>query len=107
LGTITAVNEKSHPLVESFSVNQNYPNPFNPSTRISYNLAQAGNVRITVFDVLGRNIQTLRDGVENSGNHEVVWNARSANGNVLPSGIYFCRVQSGNQSKVIKMLLNK
>ena len=105
--TVTSVANQADERVTSFKVYQNFPNPFNPSTRISYNLTQTGSVRITVYDVLGRSLQTLRDGVENSGYHEVVWNARSANGTVLPSGIYFCRVQSGNQSKVIKMLLNK
>jgi len=107
LGTITDVKESQVSKVTSFVVNQNYPNPFNPSTKISYSLIRSGSVKITVYDILGRAIQTLRNGLENSGQHEVVWNARSSNGSVLPSGIYFCRVQSGSESKVIKMLLNK
>ena len=108
LGSVTAVKESSSmQKLAGFQLNQNYPNPFNPDTRISYSLSQTANTQVVVYDVLGRIIQTIKNETQTAGYHEVVWNARSSNGSVMPSGIYFCRVQSGNDSKVIKMILNR
>ncbi len=81
---------------------QNYPNPFNPSTRISFELAVPGKVRLEIFDLKGRNIATLIDQILPSGPHQLDWDAQD-----LPSGIYFCRLQSGSQTVIRKMILMK
>ena len=105
---ITAVkNENKQVSVTGFQLNQNYPNPFNPDTKISYNLSHAGNTQVVIYDVLGRMVQTLKNESQSAGHHELSWNAKSASGSVMPSGIYFCRVTSGSDSKVIKMILNR
>ncbi|MBK8167258.1 MAG: hypothetical protein IPK64_15055 [bacterium] len=67
---------------------QNYPNPFNPSTRIDFALEKAGNVELSVFDLAGRHVATLRNGTLAAGDHHVVWNGRSDTGASLPAGQY-------------------
>ncbi len=86
----------------SFFLRQNYPNPFNPTTVVSYELPTAAFVELKVYDVLGRDVATLVDGVQRSGSHQVVFD-----GSKLPSGVYFCRLASLNQSRVMKMVLVK
>ncbi len=86
----------------------NYPNPFNPSTKIHYNLPEAGQVRIVVSDMNGREVSTLVNGMQKAGSYELVWNAAMhQNGTSLPSGTYFCRLQAGSNVKTIKMLYMK
>jgi hypothetical protein len=77
-----------------------YPNPFNPSTTISFALPEADVVRIAVFDVAGRWIQTLVNEKRGAGNHTVSFDARD-----LPSGVYFARMESGRFTMTKKMLL--
>ncbi|MCX6122592.1 MAG: T9SS type A sorting domain-containing protein [Ignavibacteriales bacterium] len=78
-------NERSTP--DQFALNQNFPNPFNPTTVISYQLPEASHVAIKVFDMLGREVATLVDGVKSAGQHTVELNASK-----LRSGIYFYRL---------------
>lgn len=85
-----------------YSLGQNYPNPFNPSTKIKFTLPQAGNVKLTVYDILGREIRTLVNEVRDAGVHEVSFNASS-----LSSGVYFYRIEAGKYTATKKMLLIK
>ena len=80
----------------------NYPNPFNPTTKISFSLPQKSQIKLKVFDVLGREIQILADGVYEAGKYEVEFNATN-----LPSGVYFYNFTSGSNSITKKMLLMK
>jgi choice-of-anchor B domain-containing protein len=89
-------------LPENFSLNQNYPNPFNPTTRIRFQISDIGFVNLKVFDILGNEIATLVNEEKSAGSYEV-----SFNGSGLPSGIYFARLTTGNQSAIIKMSLMK
>ncbi len=84
---------------KSFELRQAYPNPFNPSTTIGYTLPEASHVILRVYNLLGEEITTLRDGPESAGEHSVVFDARQ-----LPSGVYFYRIQAGNVSAVRKVL---
>ncbi len=85
-----------------FSLKQNFPNPFNPSTTISYSLPQNGLVTIKFFDVLGNEIKTIVNQNISAGEHLV-----SFDGKNLTSGIYFYRLQSGNQVATKKLMLLK
>lgn len=85
-----------------FNVQQNYPNPFNPSTMINYSIPTDGNVKITVYNTLGKQVAVLVDEFQKSGSHAV----RFANSN-LSSGVYFYRVESGNNVKTLRMMLLK
>ena len=88
------------PLV--FNLAQNYPNPFNPSTMISYSIPSASDVRLSVFDVLGREVAVLVDEKQSAGIYTTAFNGRT-----LSSGIYFCRLQADKQVKTQKMMFMK
>lgn len=87
---------------ESYFELKNYPNPFNPLTTITYILKESGNVRVTVYDRLGREVKVLVDETQNAGTHNVDFN-----GSNLPSGMYFYRIQSNDKTEVRKMILAK
>ena len=101
IGKITTV-ESSPIIPKYFALQQNYPNPFNPVTTIIYWLAEESKVKLNVFDILGREIVTLIDDVQNPGNYAVKFDARN-----IPSGIYFCQLQAGKFIATIKMMLVK
>lgn len=75
-------------LPPTFRLVQNYPNPFNPGTTIRYELPEAANVSLTIFNILGQVVATLVDEKKEAGGYQVQWNASTA-----PSGIYFCRLR--------------
>lgn len=82
-----------------FSLSQNYPNPFNPSTQIVYSLLKSGIVSLTIYDNLGKEINTLVNGAfQSSGSYTVEWNGRDRNGMEVSSGIYYYRLSFGNGS---------
>jgi parallel beta-helix repeat protein len=81
---------------------QNYPNPFNSSTTIEYALSEASDVKIEIFDILGRHAETLVNEKQRAGYHQVIWNA-----NDHSSGLYFCRIQAGEYVVTKKMVLSK
>ena len=76
--------EESLPL--TYGLHQNYPNPFNPSTQINFDLPEAGNVSLVIYDVLGREVAKLVDSYHEAGYHSVTWNASS-----FASGVYLAR----------------
>ena len=73
----------------TFALHQNYPNPFNPSTTISFDMPLAGQVRLTVYNMLGQEITTLVNGQMASGRASIVWNATDHAGVSVASGVYF------------------
>jgi len=79
-----------------------YPNPFNPSTRITYDLPVPANVRLRIFDVLGRETAVLVDDHMNAGRYSIEWNAQS-----FPSGTYFVVMQAADKRFIQRMLLLK
>jgi len=87
---------------EQFSLSQNYPNPFNASTSISFALPQPGDVRLVVYDLLGRQVETLLDGYRPAGTHRITFDASD-----YSSGVYFYRVQAGERVETKRMLLLK
>jgi len=78
------------------------PNPFNPETTVAYELPEAGNVTLTVWNLAGQQVATLIDGYRDSGSHQVTWNASH-----LTSGIYFFRLQAGGEMAVSKVVFTK
>jgi len=85
-----------------FSLAPNYPNPFNATTTISYNLPQASEVTLDIYDVLGRKVHTLRNGYQSAGPQSAVWNADG-----FSSGVYFYRLTAGELQRFEKMVLLK
>ncbi|MFO7891477.1 MAG: T9SS type A sorting domain-containing protein [bacterium] len=93
--------------VERFKLYQNYPNPFNSQTRIEYQLPQATNCLIEIFDIRGRFIKTLLDDYVDSGNHSVVWNGLDSHNDPLSSGVYLINFRTDKIIKQRKVLLVK
>jgi hypothetical protein len=85
-----------------FHLYQNYPNPFNPSTNIRFDLPNAGNVKLTVFDIAGREVGTLINNYYQAGKYEIDFNAEE-----LSSGIYFYRIETPEFTSIRKMILVK
>jgi hypothetical protein len=69
-------------------LHESYPNPFNPTTTIAFDLPAYAYVRLNVYDVLGREVETLLEGARNPGAYRIVWDAQNQS-----SGVYFCRLQ--------------
>ena len=89
-------------LIEKFSLAQNFPNPFNPETTIRYSLAESGQVKLTIYDMLGKEVTVLVKGFQRAGKHQVSWKAEH-----LPSGNYFYRLESGGNVMMQRMTLLK
>jgi WD40 repeat protein len=75
-----------------FNLAQSYPNPFNPATTIRFGLPEAGVVNLTVYDITGRTVRTLKNGYTSGGVLEIVWDGRDANGRIVASGVYVYRL---------------
>ncbi len=87
---------------KSYSLSQNYPNPFNPVTKIKFEVPKSGNVRLSVYDALGKEIRLLVNESLQAGVYETDFDATD-----MPSGIYFYRMSSGNFSETKKMVVIK
>lgn len=90
-----------------FALHQNYPNPFNPSTVITYDLATDSNVRLDIFDIMGRNVKTLVNEKQIGGRHIVSWDANDQFGQAVSAGVYLTRLHTGNKVFTQKMILMK
>jgi len=91
----------------SFELKQNYPNPFNATTVISYNLPATSNIELAIFNVMGQKVATLYSGMHQAGVSKVTWMGKNNRGVDVPSGVYFCKLSSGDFSMTRKMLLVK
>jgi photosystem II stability/assembly factor-like uncharacterized protein len=100
-GTPTSIEEKPA-IPVSLELKPNYPNPFNPVTTINFVVPDAGNYRLTVYDILGNETGTLHEGFLGAGSHFV-----SFDGNNYASGVYFYRLSGNGQNLVRKMVLLK
>ncbi|MBD3169060.1 MAG: S8 family serine peptidase [candidate division Zixibacteria bacterium] len=91
----------------NYSLSQNYPNPFNPRTSIMYSIPAGGDVRLSIFNILGQEITTLVDGFQTAGYYEIKWDGKNNSGQKVASGLYFYKLESGEYKAVKKMLLMK
>jgi glucuronoarabinoxylan endo-1,4-beta-xylanase len=103
LGTITGVKLSGNQPTD-FKLEQNYPNPFSSSTAISYALNKQLDVKVTIYDVLGRVVQNYSMGPQEAGSHGVIWNGRNELGQRVAPGVYFYRLQAGRDISVKKMV---
>ena len=94
-------------LPTTFELAQNYPNPFNPTTSISFSLPERGQVRLAVYNLLGRKVVTLVDGEMSGGIHTVEWDGKDSQGAPCASGVYFYRMTSSDFVDTRKMLFLK
>ncbi|HEY3250095.1 MAG TPA: T9SS type A sorting domain-containing protein [Ignavibacteria bacterium] len=110
--SLVGINQISSEVPETFSLSQNYPNPFNPTTNIGFRIADFGLVKLVIYDVLGREIQTLVNEELKPGTYEVEFPARQSlgaggDGSNLPSGVYYYTLSAGDFVQTKKMVLIK
>ena len=86
----------------TFNLQQNYPNPFNPSTTINFSITKEENVKLNVYNLLGDKVASIVNENKQAGNYSVLFNAST-----LSSGIYFYKLEAGQNSRIRKMLLIK
>jgi len=101
-GEISDVAPEDGQIPVSFELAQNYPNPFNPSTTISFSIPKAGEVTLTIYDALGKEVTRLVDDHISAGRYNVEWNAANN-----ASGVYFYRITTNENVQVKKMVLVK
>ncbi|NQT62838.1 MAG: T9SS type A sorting domain-containing protein [Candidatus Marinimicrobia bacterium] len=87
-----------------FELRQNYPNPFNPSTNIEYDLPEHSEVSLIIYDVAGRELQTLVSTSQDPGSYNISWGGTNQDGQQVSAGMYFARLQAGKYSSVVKMV---
>jgi hypothetical protein len=90
---------------DAFRLEQNFPNPFGAGTSLRYHLPHAERVRLTIYDVAGRVVATLLDGVQPAGAHTLRWNGADAGGRPVASGVYWCRVETAARRDAVKLTL--
>ena len=95
------------PLPDQYRLNQNMPNPFNPSTAIGYQLPEAGQVRLAIYNLLGQEVRVLVNERKDAGSFTATWDGSDALGRRVASGIYLYRIQAGSFSATRRMLLLK
>lgn len=100
--TVSVEDLKQNPIAEDYILYQNYPNPFNPNTQISFSIPQAGQTKISVYDMLGTEVEVLLNEYMGAGLHQIQFNAKN-----LSSGIYIYRIESGNFTQAKRMILLK
>jgi len=100
--TVTGIIQIPNELPTVYQLSQNYPNPFNPITKIRFDLPKNVNVKLTIYDMLGREIETLVNEPLNAGRYEVVFDASK-----YTSGVYYYRLNAGEFVETKKMILVK
>ena len=88
-------------------LNQNYPNPFNPITKISYEMPSDGFVKVSILDMMGREVKTLVESSQVSGMRSVTWNATDNNDQPVSAGVYLYKIQIREITKTRKMVFLK
>jgi hypothetical protein len=99
---LTNINQISTEVPSSYTLSQNYPNPFNSMCNLQFSMRNAGNVKLVVYDVQGREVQTLVNERLQAGTYET-----SFDGSMLNSGVYFYKLTTDGFSETKKMLLLK
>ncbi len=105
--TVTNFTNEENNQISDFRLFQNYPNPFNPITRIDYRVPKTSDVKITIFDITGREVKTLINRSQPAGLYQLQWNGISNTGKMLSTGVYFARLEAGRYTQVIKMVYLK
>ena len=103
--TPTAISPLGNTIPEAITLYQNYPNPFNPETTLRFDIQEAGEVSLSIFNTLGEKVAAPVNEFLPAGAYEIKWNATDYNGHKLPSGVYFYQLEADNASTVKKMSL--
>ena len=90
-----------------YALHQNYPNPFNPITSLRYDLPENSMVTITIYDMLGREVRTIMNEVQDAGYKSIIWNATNDYGQTVSAGIYLYQIKTERFVQTKKMILLK
>ena len=101
----TPVSVRIQTRPEVYALADNYPNPFNPETTLKYQLPEAADVILEIYNMLGQVVRTLVNEHRNAGRYTVQWDATNDKGDALSSGIYFYRIQAGSEFQGVKKML--
>jgi hypothetical protein len=101
-GGVTHTSNKNEYIPSNYKLHQNYPNPFNPVTKIKYEIPTSTFVKLLVYDITGKYIETLVNKDQKAGTYEVEWNAEN-----YTSGAYFYKLETNNYSESKRMLVIK
>ncbi|MBK9472451.1 MAG: T9SS type A sorting domain-containing protein [bacterium] len=107
LDIVSAVDGPSSDLPAMTRVTAASPNPFNPGTTITFELAVAGPVELSIHDLQGRLVQTIATGTLAAGHHQAAWNGRDRSGQGVASGTYLCRLVAAGGAQSLKLVLAK
>jgi hypothetical protein len=105
VGPSTRIERVEGALPTAFLLKQNFPNPFNQTTTLFYQLAQAGEVQITVYSILGKQVARLVLGHQQAGSYRIRYDATDDGGVALASGVYFVRLQAPGYVGIVKLVL--
>lgn len=100
--TVTGTGNNVSELPKEFKLYENYPNPFNPTTTIKYDIANNSFVKLVVYDLAGKEVETLVNNNLQAGSYEATWS-----GSNYASGVYFAKIEAGSYRHIIKMLMIK
>ncbi|MCL4550504.1 MAG: T9SS type A sorting domain-containing protein [Bacteroidetes bacterium] len=103
----TEVADNNSLMPAAYRLYNNYPNPFNPSTNISFEIPQSGNVSLTIFNSLGQVVKTLVSDELSPGRHNFVWDGTDDANNNVASGIYLYKLTAGTFTRTMRMVLLK
>lgn len=103
----TGINDICIEVPNFYKLHPNYPNPFNPVTTISYDLPERRAVNLAIFDLLGREVLTLENGVVEPGYHTMQWDGLDNAGQPVAAGVYLYRLKAGDFTQMRKMVLMK
>ncbi len=103
----TGIEDLSNLVPEEFALQQNYPNPFNPATKISFALPVQSDVRLMIYDLLGRQVRGLLAEKLPAGYHAITWDGTDDRGRAMSSGVYFYSLKAGNFERSRKMIIIK
>ena len=106
-GKVGGPSTGANKLPQKLVVSQNYPNPFNPSTTIKYAMPLREQVSIKVYNLHGAMVTTLLDGIQDAGDHSVIWNGKDRLGSTVSTGVYLYKVRTRDSEVVKKMALIK
>ena len=104
---LTSADSPGSTVPSAFALHKNYPNPFNPVTTIRYDIAEAVEVTLTIYNALGQQVRRLVNSPHQPGGYTIIWDGKSDNGQVLASGLYIYRLQAGEFVQSRKLLLLK
>ncbi len=105
LSESSGVDPGDEPVQTGLHLERSFPNPFGLSTSIAYSLPADTHVRLCVYNIAGRRVAVLEDGVRDAGPNRTAWNGRDEDGRELGSGIYFARLDAGGETRTAKLML--